>query len=153
VREALFSILGARCLGARVADVCAGTGALGLEALSRGAGEVTFIERNRKVSAILRQNIERIGLEGAIVIEDDVLTTLGRLACQERAFDIVLVDPPYEAGLFQPIAQKLIDGQLLAPEGLVVIEHPAERALELVGLNLTDRRRYGGVALSFFESG
>lgn len=152
VREALFSILGLRCRGSRVADVCAGTGALGLEALSRGAVEVTFIERDRAVAAILRENIERVGLDGALVTEDNVLVALRRLSHQERTFDIVFVDPPHKAELFVPIAAVIIKERLLAPGGVVVVEHPADSGLELEGLTLTDRRLYGSVALSFFES-
>lgn len=152
VREALFSILGMQCQGSRVADVCAGTGALGLEALSRGAAEVTFIERDRGVTAILSENIDRVGLDGTIVIEGDVVVALRRLGRQEKTFDIFFIDPPYKAGLFVPIAEVILKGRLLAPGGLVVVEHPADSALELVGLTLTERRRYGGVALSFFES-
>lgn len=152
VREALFSILGDRCRDARVVDVCAGTGALGLEALSRGAAQVTFIERDRAVAAILSENIDRVGLDGALVAEEHVLVALRRFGRQDWDFDILFVDPPYEAGLYAPIAEAIIKGRLLAPGGVVVIEHPADSAFDVEGLLLTERRRYGGVSLSFYES-
>jgi 16S rRNA (guanine966-N2)-methyltransferase len=152
VREALFSILGQRCLGARVVDLCAGTGALGLEALSRGAEEVTFVERDRLVARVLRENIEKVGLAVAELVESDVFAALRRFARQEQTFDIAFIDPPYEAEMFQPIAEALSQGRLLAPGGVVVVEHPAESEPAPAGLTLEDRRVYGSVALSFFES-
>lgn len=153
VREALFSILGERCLGARVADLCAGTGALGLEALSRGARSVLFVEQDRAVAEVLRENVARVGLEGAEVLVRDAPAALAALARQGApAFDLVLADPPFASGLVPALAQALVDGALLAQGGLLVIEHPAGDALKLPGLTQVDARCYGSVALEFLEN-
>jgi 16S rRNA (guanine966-N2)-methyltransferase len=152
VREALFSILGERCEGADVLDACAGTGALGLEALSRGARSVVLVEKDAAVAAVLRENVKRVGLHGARVVVADVAVALRRLGCEDAVFDIVLVDPPFDACLHVPIAEAVIEARLLARGGLVVMEHPASNELAVTGLRIVDERRYGTVALSFLES-
>jgi 16S rRNA (guanine966-N2)-methyltransferase len=153
VREALFSILGDRCVDACVADLCAGTGALGLEALSRGARSVLFVEEDPAVAEVLRENVARVALPGAEVVVRDARAALAALARQGApAFDLVLADPPFAAGLVPPLARALVDGALLARGGLLVIEHPAGDALRLPGLRQVDARRYGSVALDFLES-
>lgn len=153
VREALFSILGDRCVGARVADLCAGTGALGLEALSRGARSVLFVEQDRTVAEVLRENVARVGLPGAEVLVRDAPTALAALSRQGApAFDLVLADPPFASGLAPTLARALVDARLLARDGLVVIEHAAGDSLQFPGLRLVDARRYGSVVLDFLES-
>jgi len=153
VREALFSILGDRCRGAHVVDVCAGTGALGLEALSRGAAEVVLIERDRQTAQLLRENVARVGLEGARVVIGDARGALKKLASERvAAFDIVLVDPPFDSGLSLPIVQVLLDAGLLAEAAVVVVERPSTSALLTPPeLRLTDDRRYGTVSVGLFE--
>ena len=153
VRQALFSILGDRCVDARVADLCAGTGALGLEALSRGARSVLFVERDRSVAAVLRDNVARVGLAGAEVMVGDAPAALAALGREGvPAFDLVVADPPFASGLAPALALALVEGGLLAPGGLLVIEHAAGEALQPAGLRQVDARRYGSVALDFFES-
>lgn len=153
VREALFSILGEGCREARVVDVCAGTGALGLEALSRGAKELLLIERDPKVAQTVRENVERVGLEGVDVQIGDARAVLTQRAREGGApFDVVLVDPPFDAGLALPITQTLVEQGLLAKSGVVVIERPSTAELETPpGLVLTDERRYGTVSIGLFE--
>lgn len=154
VREALFSILGERCQDARVADVCSGTGALGLEALSRGASEVVFIEGDRAVAATLSENITRVGLEGTRVEVKDVFVALRLLGLEGETFDVILVDPPYAANLFTPILKAISKNHLLDPKGLAVVEHPSdiEVDVEAGSIRLADRRQYGNVALGFYET-
>ncbi len=152
VREALFSILGASCQGRTVLDACAGTGALGLEALSRGADRVCLVERSPKVAALLRENVERLGLAGAQVIRGDALRVIPRLATEGWAFDLVFLDPPYGRVLWRPVVAALVRHRSLAPGSLVVVEHPTGGEPRLDELRLTDRRSYGSVALSFYES-
>jgi 16S rRNA (guanine(966)-N(2))-methyltransferase RsmD len=152
VREALFSILGERVEAARVLDACAGTGALGLEAASRGAAEVVLIERDRVVAETLRENVGRVGLPTVTVVVRDARPALRDFAAAGRSFDIVLLDPPFEAGLWGEILAELVRGALVAPGGVVVAEHPTATASPAVGgLHLTGERHYGSVALSFFE--
>jgi len=130
VREALFASLAPLLPGASVLDAFAGSGALGLEARSRGADRVTFIERERRALGALRRNIEAVGLDGITVIAADAVRTL-RDAARAGAltgapFDLVLLDPPY--ALAGDVLAGLLDDlvPLLAPDATVVIERSAD---------------------------
>jgi len=132
VRESLFSMLlsrGALFPGARVLDLFAGAGSVGIEALSRGAGRAVFVERSPAVAKVLRENLRGLGLspEEARVMEADVAKALPRLAGQ--AFDLVAIDPPYGHGLLPPALAGLAAHGLVAPGGVVVAE--IEAGLEL----------------------
>ena len=136
VREALFSILGARVAGARVLDLFAGTGALGLEALSRGAAAATFVDRD---VAAVRANLEALGLPGE-VHRGDALKFLRSATC---TYDLVFLDPPYREAA--RLAGELADTlpAVLAPGALVVSESDRRAPLDLPGLETLDERRYG----------
>ena len=150
VREALFSILGERCVGARVVDLCAGSGALGLEALSRGAESTLFIERDRRVAEVLQENVERVGLTGATVAVRDARKLLQELAGTDARFDLCFLDPPYRQQLVLPIARALVEGHLLAPGARIAVDHPAETLPTIPGLIVTDQRTYGTVTVTLF---
>ena len=132
VREALFSMLAARGAlfsGARVLDCYAGAGSVGIEALSRGAGEAVFIERSPAVAKVLRENLRSLGLgpDVAKVVEADVLKALGRLA--GGRFDLIAVDPPYGQDLLPPTLARIAALDVLAPDGVIVAEIEAGAAL------------------------
>jgi len=95
--------------------------------------------------------VERLRLEGAQVVVSDAVVALCRLGQEGDRLDLVLVDPPYEAGLYRPIAEVIVESRLLAPDGLVVMEHPAATPLDVAGLKLVEQRRYGSVALDLLE--
>lgn len=146
VREALFARLGALD-DCRVLDLYAGTGTLGIEALSRGAAHTTFIERSRAALAVLGRNLTALGLaeEGVVrVMRGDVATALRRLARDAEMFDRVFIDPPYESAEAVRALEALVAGGLLAPDAEVVVEasrrHPVGPVPGLVRL---DERRYG----------
>jgi 16S rRNA (guanine966-N2)-methyltransferase len=141
VREALFSILGS-VEGLRVLDLYAGSGALGIEALSRGAVHATFVESARSALAAIRSNLEAIGQEGdADVAAADVLAWL-RSATEDPGFDLVFCDPPYDAAAqnAQPLSDLL--PRVTAPEALIVTESAKRNPLAL-HLPLVDERTYG----------
>ncbi len=148
VREALFSALGARMEmdGARVLDLFAGSGALGLEALSRGAAQATLVERHGPTLALARRNAESLGvLDRVATVRADALAHLARL---DAAFDLVLADPPY--ALPDLPALPALARARLAPGGLFVLEHDARHDFaEAEGLVWT--RAYGRTVLSVFE--
>src|SRR5919106_6302430 len=97
LRETLFNILAPRIMGARVVDGFAGTGAIGIEALSRGASHVTFIEKDRRAAQLIQQNVSSCSIERGFAIEtSDVGAVLRRLPA-ERTFDVIVLDPPYDA--------------------------------------------------------
>ncbi len=152
VREALFSMLAAREIffpGARVLDLFAGAGSVGIEALSRGAGECVFVEKNPAVARVLRENLRALGLSPAEarVVEADVARALPRLGQKERPFDLVAVDPPYGFGLVPPTLAAVVAQGLLAPGGALVAEIESTAALAATdvpaGLELVADRAYG----------
>lgn len=146
VRQALFNILGpGRLAGARLADLYAGPGTLGIEALSRGAAWCLFVEQRRETAAILTANLRALGLEDrARVLVADAGQAGGALG----PLDLLLADPPYNQG---QVARALAAGlALLGPGGLMVLEHsPRERPAPPPGLETTDHRVYGQTELSF----
>ena len=152
VREALFSLLGARMDvgGARVLDLFAGSGALGLEALSRGAARATFVERHGPTLALARRNAVDLGVaERATFLRADALATLRRLADGGPEADLVLADPPYDLpdlpdlpALVRPV---------LAPGGLLALEHDARHAFDGAPGHVLSRA-YGRTVVSLFEA-
>lgn len=154
VREALFDILGPRVAGAEVLDLFAGSGAVGIEALSRGAARAVFVERDHAAVAALRQNLDRLGLAPrARVIVRDVEAALRGLARRGARFDLVFLDPPYAGDLAARTLAGLGDGAHLAADGLVVAQHRTKGALpEVEGLLRRLRtRRFGETSLTFFK--
>jgi 16S rRNA (guanine966-N2)-methyltransferase len=153
VREAIFNILGPPPEGG-VLDLYAGTGALGLEALSRGAEAVVFVEREHAPLAALRRNVKELGVEDRVtILGADVCTGLRRLAANGPGrFSWVFLDPPYVKET-EGVLAELSGSGLLTPCAVVVLEHDRRnRPPEHVGaLFLTDRRQYGDTELSFFR--
>ena len=156
VRESLYNLLAhgdygspPPPVGRRVLDLFAGTGALGLEALSRGASFATFVESGPKALALLRRNVGLLGAEEeARVISRDA-TRLGRN--HEAPADLVLLDPPYGRGLGEAAIASALAGGWVAPAALVVWEE-AVNPDPPPGLTLLDRRRYGETVISILES-
>ena len=157
VREALFSRLEHYGLveGASVLDLCAGSGALGLEAASRGAGEVTLVDSSRGAAAVCRRNTRSLGLAGVRVVTGRAATFLAGAA--EGPMDLVLIDPPYGLGeeeltaMLAPLARG--DDPWLAPRAVVVVERSARTPEPAwpAGLERFADRRYGETALWFAE--
>ncbi|HSO02315.1 MAG TPA: 16S rRNA (guanine(966)-N(2))-methyltransferase RsmD [Gaiellaceae bacterium] len=145
-REAAFMLIGP-VDGASVLDLYAGSGAMGLEALSRGAASATFVESDRGACRTISENLEKLRLTGARVTCADVFWTLRQDA---RAYDLVLVDPPYDAWaeLEPKLAEHLV--RVLAPDGLLVVE-TSSRIEPSLPLPLRTSRRYGSARLSLFE--
>ncbi len=156
VRESLFNRLmhGAAgtdfvLSGARVADVFAGTGAMGLEALSRGAAHATFIERDMGAHALIRRNVATLGAEDRASLMSADATNLPRAAL---AHDLALLDPPYKEGLLAPAMLSLARQGWLKPGALVSAEMDAGTpAPEVVGFRLLDRREAGRIAVALYQ--
>ncbi|MEE2664494.1 MAG: 16S rRNA (guanine(966)-N(2))-methyltransferase RsmD [Myxococcota bacterium] len=148
VRESLFAALG-DVEGARVLDLFAGTGALGIEALSRGASRAVFVERARASLAVLRGNLAdlELGAESQ-VLSIDAQRALRLLAERKERFDLVLVDPPYAAGLQAAVLESLLRLGLVTPGGSVVVERAKRDPLLLAEGWLRERERtYGDTVL------
>lgn len=155
VREAIFNVLGPLGTEARVLDLFAGSGAMGLEALSRGAKEAVFVENARPAVKCLRENLEILGFGiRALVMPMPVSKALVKLAARSQHFQLILVDAPY-ASLETGRTLVLLGGEcgeLAAPNAIIVVEHdkrksPDERNGALLRI---DRRRYGDTEVSFF---
>jgi 16S rRNA (guanine966-N2)-methyltransferase len=148
VKETLFGILGDRVVDARVLDLYAGTGSIGIEALSRGAVSADFVERDRAALSALRANLERTRVQGASVHESEVERFLS--VAGDR-WDLVVLDPPYEARAIVAPLRALVP--LLAPGAWVVIKHFWRDAPpEVDGLAAVRQRRFGETTLTFLEA-
>jgi len=131
LKESLFSILQPWLEQAKVLDLCAGTGAMGIEALSRGAAWVTFVDSWETAIQTLRQNLTACGVDsGYDILPRDVRVALTRLARMEETFDFIFFDPPYASDLYQPVLEALGQGELLRPRGLVLVMHHAKNRLQ-----------------------
>lgn len=155
VKEALFSILesAGRLDHARVLDLFAGSGALGIEALSRGADHATFVDKSRPAVEAIHKNLAQTKLsERATVLTTDVFVALDHLVRRGEHYSLILLDPPYAQGLQESVIERLTP--LLAPHGLIMAEAAARSPLpEKIGpFCRTDRRIYGDTALEFFVS-
>ena len=156
VKESLFNILSNQknfdeC---NVLDICAGTGSLGIESLSRGALSCSFIEQDMKVSEVLRQNLMHTRLESnSELLTMEACKALRLLSARGRKFDLVFLDPPYESGIYESTAELLCTLRLLADNSLFIAECSARIHLSecLGSLVKTDRRVYGDTALEFFS--
>ncbi|HVM95333.1 MAG TPA: pantetheine-phosphate adenylyltransferase [Candidatus Acidoferrales bacterium] len=157
VKEALFSIILSRYAlnGSEVLDLFAGSGALGIEALSRGAGAVTFVEEARNALATLRTNVEQCRFEkSAQILPQRVEAALRRLANERRQFDGVVLDPPYCRDHIARTLAALVELDLVKEGGWVMVEHHVDEtpAAALGTLRLTQSRRYGKTALALFTN-
>jgi 16S rRNA (guanine966-N2)-methyltransferase len=158
VRESLFNVLAHGIDGfsiddARVMDLFAGTGALGLEALSRGAKFCQFVEESAEARGVIRKNADAYGAIGMCKIWKRDATDLGDCAPQSP-FDLVFADPPYDKGLGVKALQALVAGAWVSPGGVVVLEE-AEKAEfpEVSGLMLLDQRVYGDTVIRIYRKG
>ena len=149
IRQAFFNILSQKVLGASFLDLCAGSGLMGIEALSRGADALVAVEERSRLTKTIESNLKRLGYE-AEVICGDVRKVLPILAPAQ--FDIIFADPPYQSGLAASILNGVHRFELLAQNGLLAIEHARSmKPTSHVGdLALYDCREYGQNAVSFF---
>ncbi len=148
VREALFSILGGRTAGARVLDLFAGSGALGIEALSRGAAEATFVDSAAPAIRAVKANLEAVGAE-AEVRRAEARRFLADASGAARQYDLVFLDPPYRLAREMGGALTTALPSVLAPEALVVAESDRRGPLGL-DLPLVDERRYGDTLIRIY---
>lgn len=155
-REALFSIIGRAVEDAVVLDLFAGSGAIGLEALSRGARAVTFVDSSSRVTGLIKRNVEACGFsERATIICRDLSKNLAFLTISQPRvrFDLVFLDPPYGKGMAAEILRKLDKTELCNENCLIIAEDQSRAVLpEKVGrLHLVDQRHYGEVGFWFYR--
>jgi 16S rRNA (guanine966-N2)-methyltransferase len=154
VREALFNILNREFIDANILDLFAGTGALGIEALSRGAKTAVFVDNNSHSLEVLRSNLDGCALQHcARTIRWDISRNLNCLEGYPRTFNLVFLDPPYRCGLVSTTLQHLEKSGCLAPEAILAAEHEVGMQPQIPSAHFacSDNRRYGRTALSFFN--
>jgi len=154
LRETVFNIINQKVQGKRFLDLCAGSGAVGIEAISRGADGVTFVEQSRRAHQIISDNLRACGIrDGVHVVNRDALTALKYFASQDVGFDLIYFDPPYESEVYSPVLFLLGKNEILSDKGIVVVEHRRNVELaESFGF-LTKYRevRQGDSCLSFYR--
>jgi 16S rRNA (guanine966-N2)-methyltransferase len=149
VRENVFNIVAPWVEGARVLDLYAGSGAMGLEALSRGAASAVFVEAEPQAIQAIERNLDKLRLTGARVARLDAITGLAQEAASGRKYDLVLADPPYSMTDYDALARYL--PLVLSEDGLVVLESSAKTEPELAGLAVQSTRKYGSTRVTVFE--
>ena len=155
VREALFGILGSRVDGARFLDVYAGTGAVGCEALSRGAAQAVLLERDRRALKLIGENLRVGHWPGAgEIIEGDARGSLRELACRRARFDVIFLDPPYDhPGLSDVLG---LAARILSPDGVLVVEHRSAAKIDIPEASFfrpVRTYRYGDTSLTVCRPG
>jgi 16S rRNA (guanine966-N2)-methyltransferase len=149
VRENVFNIVAPWVEGARVLDLYAGSGAMGLEALSRGAAAVVFVESDGDAVRAIERNLDKLRLTGATVLRADATAGLVQETSAGRKYDLVLADPPYAMTDYETLVRYL--PRVLAEDGLLVLESAARTEPELAGLALRTSRKYGSTRVTVFE--
>lgn len=155
IKESVFNILGSSLPAKNVLDLFAGTGALGIEALSRGASSAVFVDQAKAALSAIRYNIRELGLEDRTrVIHWNILKNLNCLIPERGAFDLVFLDPPYETNAVAPTLARLLSCGALTSGARVVIEHShREPIVHTTGkLVLMDQRRFGKTLVSFMDT-
>ncbi|HYR44020.1 MAG TPA: 16S rRNA (guanine(966)-N(2))-methyltransferase RsmD [Terriglobia bacterium] len=153
LRETLFNILSARVEGATFLDGCAGVGAIGIEALSRGAAFVHFVDQSRKACQFIGENLKSLGIEeGFKILEMDIIRALNSL---NTAFDIAFVDPPYDRDdLYEAVLERFGSSPWLSPGGILILEHSKRKVLPDSSGAVRKIRSLvqGDAALAFYSS-
>lgn len=153
-KESLFNIIGDRVIDAKILDLYAGTGALGIEALSRGADSAVLVEKDPRVVKSIRENLELTGLAGqAEVICRDADEAVGYFAARTKNFDLIFLDPPYLRDLLQKTLETLSRNKIVAPGGWVITESSKLDSLpdNYGNLKKIRQERYGDTILSFYQ--
>jgi 16S rRNA (guanine(966)-N(2))-methyltransferase RsmD len=152
IKEALFNILGS-IDGKSFIDLFAGSGSVGLEALSRGASRAVFVEKSPAMAEIIGRHLLALALPGSSdIVAFDVRQGIKLLQHREETFDILFADPPYEQGLIDDTLEWIAKSNLIAADGLVVMQHSVREAIHIAGpLEIVHQRRYGDTILSFLK--
>ncbi len=154
IKEAIFSAISPYIISAKVLDAFAGSGALGLEALSRGADSAWFCEENPAAAQIITKNIAACRFYKAFVYQGDFFSILSKIEAQDptRRFDLVFLDPPYRKDYIDRAVQMIYEKNLLAEQGLIIAETAADKSpLDLPFCQLTRDKKYGDTAVRFYQ--
>ena len=151
IKETLFNILQSDLYDIRFLDLFSGSGGIGIEALSRGAKEAVFVENAAECQKVIQANLVHTKLqERARLLQTDVLSALDRLAAEGKKFDIIFMDPPYEAGLYTSVLERIAETGLLKAEGYLIAEGSSQIALTIPkGMKILREKVYKTTTLTF----
>jgi len=154
VKESIFNLLGEEVEGKAILDLFAGTGNLGIEALSRGAKRALFVEKGRQAVRLIQRNLSQTGMrEQSEILPKDVSRAIGILKQRGESFDLILMDPPYEKGLIQKTLLKLQSHRIYHEDSILIIEHDRREPIpeKLEGWTLIRQRGIGDTVISFLS--
>ena len=147
VRQALFTKLQFFLPDKKVLDLFCGTGALGIEALSRGASSVLFVDKDFRSVQMTKENLKNLKID-AKVVKCDAVKFLE--VCNE-SYDLILLDPPYKSGLYEKVLPKIYEKNLLNDDGVIVCEHASNDTFDYSPFQVYDEKKYGNITLTFLE--
>lgn len=155
VKESLFNMLNPDIYDCRFLDLFSGSGAIGIEALSRGAKKAVFVDKSKICTDIIKENLKFTKLEeNAEVINAEVIDTIKKLGRENAVFDIIFMDPPYAAGLYEPVLNSLITEGILSKNGYVVAESSKDYKFPFVnGFKISKERKCGPAVMTFLYLG
>ena len=142
VKQAIFNKIAFQISGAVVLDLFCGTGALGIEAISRGAKEVIFVDKDFRSVALTKQNLSKLGVN-AEVYKGDCLNALKYLKVQNKIFDIIILDPPYKSNLYKVCVDEIYKLNLLSNDGIIICEMNKEDSFDFSPFKIIDEKKYG----------
>lgn len=153
IKESLFNILSGYLYNCNFLDLFSGSGAIGIEALSRGAKSAVFVDNSNECREVILKNLGHTKLsENAEVIKGDVVSAVNNLGMQNRKFDIIFIDPPYEGGFEKPVLNAIINAGVLAKDGFIVLERASKySAPEINGLKITREKDYKTTVMTFLS--
>lgn len=154
IREAIFNILSRRCIGAKVLDLYSGSGALGIEALSRGAGEAAFVDSNKKCIKTIKENLNGLNIEyNYEVLQVDALRFIKLCGAKELRFDLIFLDPPYHKGMAEKTLIELDNCDIITRSGVVIAENFKKDKIpkSLNNFKLIRQNTYGDTLISFYK--
>jgi len=154
VKESLFNIIGPYFDGGRVLDLFAGSGGLGIEALSRGMGQAIFVDRDHKAISTIRANLEACSFsKQAEVYKNESERALKAIIKRELTFDLILLDPPYKKHIIENLVGMIVENKLLSENGIIVCEHSSDVTVdkEFEDLTLWRQEKYGIIAVTIYK--
>ena len=152
VKESMFNIIQDRVYDSQVLDLFAGSGALGIEALSRGASQAVFCDNSLDSIKIIKSNIEKAKVvDRSQIVSGDFKRCLRDMEAKNQSFDMIFVDPPYYEGLFEEVLDTIRSCKILKKDGIVIVEHDAKKPIgQVEGLEVYKEKKYGITMLTFY---
>ena len=153
VKESIFSMIFDAPYGAKVLDLFAGSGGMGIEALSRGGESAVFVDKSAQACSVIRSNIKKAGFEGiSAVVNSDSSDYISRATASGECFDIIFLDPPYSLGLLNGTLAQIRESGILAEGGIVVVEFDNGTDVDIQSYKLLKNKRYGRVCIYILEA-